>query len=117
MHALLTQLAAHRDWQPAAHGIPPGYLAALLRACRPVPAAPPPARAGPAPPGLAEPLTDRELEVLRLIAAGRSNQRIARELVVTLDTVKKHVSHILGKLGAANRTEAVTRARDLRVIP
>jgi LuxR family maltose regulon positive regulatory protein len=116
MHALLTQLAAHRG-QRTAHGITTGYLAALLRACRPVPAAPPPARAGPAPPGLAEPLTDREAEVLRLIAAGKSNQRIARELVVTLDTVKKHVSHVLGKLGAGNRTEAVTRARDLGVIP
>ena len=62
-------------------------------------------------PGLVEPLTSRELEVLRLLAAGRSNQAIAGELVVTLDTVKKHVSHILGKLGAANRTEAVARAR------
>jgi LuxR family transcriptional regulator, maltose regulon positive regulatory protein len=39
------------------------------------------------------------------------------ELVVTLDTVKKHVSHLLGKLGAANRTEAVTRARELSLIP
>ncbi len=68
-------------------------------------------------PGLPEPLTGRELDVLRLIAAGKSNQRIARELVVTLDTVKKHVSHVLDKLGAANRTEAVTRARELRVIP
>ena len=55
--------------------------------------------------------------MLRLIAAGKSSQRIAHELVVTLDTVKKHVSHVLGKLGAANRTEAVTRARDLGVIP
>jgi len=55
--------------------------------------------------------------VLRLIAAGKSNQRIAHELVVTLDTVKKHVSHVLGKLGAANRTQAVSRARDLGVIP
>ena len=62
-------------------------------------------------------LTERELEVLRLLAAGRSNQRIAHELVVTLDTVKKHVTHILGKLGAANRTEAVARARDLGLIP
>ena len=62
-------------------------------------------------------LTGRELDVLRLIAAGKSNQRIARELVVTLDTVKKHVSHVLGKLGAANRTEAVTRARQLGLIP
>ena len=54
--------------------------------------------------------------MLRLIAAGGSNQRIAHELVVTLDTVKKHVSHVLGKLGAANRTEAVTRARQLGLI-
>jgi len=89
----------------------------LLRASRPLSAAPSSRRAAAAPPGLAEPLTDREADVLRLIAAGKSNQRIARELVVTLDTVKKHVSHVLGKLGAANRTEAVTRARELGVIP
>ena len=66
---------------------------------------------------MAEPLTGRELEVLRLIAAGRSNQRIARELFVSLDTVKKHVTHVLGKLGAANRTEAAARARQLGLIP
>ena len=50
-------------------------------------------------------------------AAGTPNPRIAAELVVSLDTVKKHVSHLLGKLGAANRTEAVTRARQLGLIP
>ena len=55
--------------------------------------------------------------VLGLIAAGKSNQRIAHDLVVALDTVKKHVTHILGKLGAANRTEAVARARQLGLIP
>ena len=44
--------------------------------------------------------------MLRLLAAGRSNQRIAHNLVVALDTVKTHVTRILGKLGAANRTEA-----------
>ena len=44
--------------------------------------------------------------MLRLLAPGRSNQRIAHDLVVALDTVKKHVTHILGKLGATNRTEA-----------
>jgi hypothetical protein len=48
--------------------------------------------------------------VLRLLAAGRSNQRIAHDLVVALDTVKKHVTHVPGKLGATNRTEAVARA-------
>jgi DNA-binding CsgD family transcriptional regulator len=68
-------------------------------------------------PGLAEQLTARELEVLVLLAAGMPNPRIAEQLVVTLDTVKKHVSHLLGKLGAANRTEAVTRARQLGLIP
>ena len=52
-----------------------------------------------------------------MMAAGRSNQSIAGELVVTLDTVKKHVGHVLGKLGAANRTEAVARARELSLIP
>jgi LuxR family maltose regulon positive regulatory protein len=59
----------------------------------------------------------RELQVLAMLAGGRSNQAIAAELVVALDTVKKHVSHVLGKLGAANRTEAVARARELGLIP
>jgi len=56
------------------------------------------------------------MQVLRLLAAGTTNQAIARELVVTLDKVKKHVGHILAKLAAANRTEAVTRARQLGLI-
>jgi LuxR family transcriptional regulator, maltose regulon positive regulatory protein len=102
-------------------------FADLLRARLPGPAA---ARAGAqgvvpgagrgsvtAAPGLVEPLTSRELEVLEMLAAARSNQAIASQLVVTLDTVKKHVSHVLGKLGAANPTEAVARARELSLIP
>ena len=118
MRALLAQLsAARRGQQHAARRIDPGYLAALLRACGQADAAPPPRRAAAAPPGLAEPLTDRELDVLRLIAAGKSNQRIAHDLFVALDTVKTHVTHILGKLGAANRTEAAARARQLGLIP
>ena len=52
-----------------------------------------------------------------MLAAGRSNQAIASALVVTVDTVKKHVGHVLGKLGAVNRTEAVARARELDLIP
>jgi LuxR family transcriptional regulator, maltose regulon positive regulatory protein len=66
--------------------------------------------------GLVEPLIDRELEVLGLLAAGRRNRDIAAELVVTLETVKKHTSHIFDKLGAANRTEAVAHARRLGLI-
>ena len=67
--------------------------------------------------GLVEQLTSRELEVMAMLAAGKPNQAIARELVVTVDTVNKHVSHVLGKLGAENRTEAVARARALGLIP
>ena len=118
MRALLAQLSAALPRQQyAARGIDPGYLAALVRACDQADAVPPPRRTVAAPPGLVEPLTDRELEVLRLLAAGRSNQRIAHDLVVALDTVKKHVTHVLGKLGAANRTEAAARARQLGLIP
>jgi len=76
-------------------------------------------QAGKTPPavtGLIDPLTHRELEVVRLIAAGRRNNDIAQELVVTLETVKKHVSNILGKLGVSSRTQAVTRARELGLI-
>ena len=87
------------------------------RSCAPAAKQTPGRRRGDPPAGLAEPLTDRELEVLRLIAEGRSNQRIARDLVVALDTVKKHVTHVLAKLGAANRTEAAARARQLGLIP
>jgi len=118
MRTLLAQLPAARPGQrPVAHGIDPGYLAALVRACDPADAVPSRSLAVGAAPGLVEPLTGRELEVLRLLAAGKSNQRIAHDLVVALDTVKKHVTHVLGKLGAANRTEAVARARDLGLIP
>jgi LuxR family transcriptional regulator, maltose regulon positive regulatory protein len=102
MRALLTQLSAARSDRSPAH------LAAVLRASGP---------AGAAQPGLDEPLTDRELDVLRLVAAGKSNQRIAHDLVLALDTVKKHVTHVLRKLDAANRTEAAARARQLGLLP
>jgi DNA-binding NarL/FixJ family response regulator len=55
-------------------------------------------------------LTDREVEVLRLIAAGKSNQQIADELVISLYTVARHVSNVFVKTGAANRTEAAAFA-------
>ena len=65
---------------------------------------------------LVEPLTERELEVLRLVAAGRSNRQIAAELYLALGTVKAHVHAISGKLGAANRVEAIVRARALGLL-
>jgi ATP/maltotriose-dependent transcriptional regulator MalT len=67
-------------------------------------------------PKLVEPLTRRELEVLRLVAAGRSNRQIAGELYLALGTVKSHVHAIAGKLGAANRVEAIARARELGLL-
>jgi DNA-binding NarL/FixJ family response regulator len=63
-----------------------------------------------------EPLTPRELEVLRLLAAGRGNDEIARELVVAAGTVKAHTSSIYRKLDVDNRTRAVIRARELGLI-
>ena len=119
MAALLGALvAAQRAEQAAARGVPLGCLARVLRAFGEKPATPGAGRGAAAMvPGLVEQLTARELEVLALLAAGMPNPRIAEQLVVTLDTVKKHVSHLLGKLGAANRTEAVTRARQLGLVP
>ena len=119
MAALLGQLIAAQRAGQAAAGVPLGCLARLQRAFD-VGHTGPGSRSGTAPaavPGLVEQLTSRELEVLGMLAAGKSNQAIADQLVITLDTVKKHVSHLLGKLGAANRTEAVTRARELGLIP
>jgi LuxR family maltose regulon positive regulatory protein len=65
---------------------------------------------------LSEPLSERELEVLRLVAAGKSNREISGQLFVTVDTVKKHLTHIFGKLGVRSRTQAVARARELGLI-
>lgn len=61
-------------------------------------------------------LTAREVEVLRLLAGGAPNQRIADELTVSVGTVKAHISHILGKIGVGNRTAAVARARQLGLL-
>jgi len=65
---------------------------------------------------LVEPLTPRELEVLRLLADGASNDEIARRLIISLGTVKKHVANIFGKLAAQSRTQAVAQARALKLL-
>ena len=65
---------------------------------------------------LVEPLTPREREVLQLLSTGASNGEIARRLVVSVGTVKKHVSNICGKLGVQSRTQAIARARILHLL-
>jgi LuxR family transcriptional regulator, maltose regulon positive regulatory protein len=66
--------------------------------------------------GLQEALSERELEVLQLIAAGKSNRRIASELFVSVGTVETHINHIYRKLEVHSRTQALARARELNLI-
>jgi LuxR family maltose regulon positive regulatory protein len=66
---------------------------------------------------LIEPLSARELEVLALLAHGATNQQIADQLIISERTAKKHVTNILGKLDATNRTQAVARAREVGLLP
>jgi LuxR family maltose regulon positive regulatory protein len=83
----------------------------------PIPAAPPIEPAAPAPTStLPEPLSQRELDVLSLMADGHSNSEIAAHLVIAISTVKSHVNNIFSKLGVATRTQAIARARRLNLI-
>jgi LuxR family transcriptional regulator, maltose regulon positive regulatory protein len=68
-------------------------------------------------PAVVEPLSQREQEVLQLMAEGLSNQALADRLIISLATVKKHLSNIFGKLQATSRTEAIARARALGLLP
>jgi ATP/maltotriose-dependent transcriptional regulator MalT len=72
--------------------------------------------AGGTPLALSEPLSERELEVLALLASGRTNAEIARDLYVAVGTVKSHSGNIYRKLEASNRTEAVSRAREMNLL-
>ena len=105
--------------EAAAHGIMPDYVAKLLAAFEaekrktkdkpdlsPAPSVQP----------LSEPLSQRELEVLQLIAQGLSNREISERLFLALDTVKGHNRIIFGKLQVQRRTEAVARARELGLL-
>ena len=65
---------------------------------------------------LPDSLSEREQEVLRLIASGLSNAEIADQLVVSYSTVKKHVNHIYSKLGVKNRTQALLRAQSINLL-
>ena len=62
-------------------------------------------------------LTDRELQILELLAAGQANKEIARDLDVSPNTVKTHIANLFQKLEAERRTQAIQKARELRIIP
>ena len=95
-------------YQAKVRGIGPGYAAQLLAALGQASgSALPPAQM------LIEPLTPRELELLRLIEAGYTNEKIAAKLVISMPTVKRHISNIYAKLGANSRTQAVARGKEL----
>lgn len=80
----------------------------------PAPAPRKPLPAGP--PGLVEPLTEREMQVLRLLSLGLSNQTVADQLVISHATVKTHIRHIFEKLGVENRVEALNQAKELKLL-
>jgi LuxR family maltose regulon positive regulatory protein len=103
--------------QAASRGIAPEYVGKLLAAFDvsergSMEIARPHSRAQP----LVEPLSEREMEVLRLLATGLSNREIAEELVVTVGTVKWHLHNIYGKLGVRSRVQAVAQARELALL-
>lgn len=95
--------------EAAAHGVMPAYTGRLLGAFEQ------PLTAPSAQP-LVEPLSQRELEILQLIARGLSNQQISERLFLALSTVKGHNQNIFGKLGVQRRTEAVARAREMGLL-
>ncbi|MBN1138587.1 MAG: AAA family ATPase [Anaerolineae bacterium] len=96
----------------AARGIAPRYASRLLAAF-----GPPGEVVAKAPQPLVEPLTDRELEVLHMLAEDLSNREIGRRLFISLPTVKSHTRNIYGKLGVHNREEAVAQAQAMGILP
>jgi len=105
-------------YEALTRGIAPDYARRLLAAFpmpEPEQAGPPDTQAAQS--DLIEPLSERELEVLQLIAEGLTNPEIASRLFLSLHTIKAHARNIYGKLGVHNRTQAVARARALGVLP
>jgi LuxR family maltose regulon positive regulatory protein len=115
-HLLQELLDTQHDFEnnlpPVAVACIAQLLAAFAQQDKRTSSARPRASRPPQPPALVEPLTQREQEVLHLLAAGASNREIAAQLVISLATAKKHVSNLLGKLNAESRTQAIARARE-----
>jgi LuxR family maltose regulon positive regulatory protein len=108
----------YREWRVLEMGTCVPYIQKLLAALRtpgPLGEAPP-GTAGPVARGFVEPPSGRELDVLRLIAAGSTNQEIAAQLFIAESTVKRHISNLYGKLGVTHRTEVLIRARELGLL-
>jgi LuxR family maltose regulon positive regulatory protein len=112
MQMLLTQWLAHASAGPLRD-----YAVRLLSAFDAEPRPPAPQEKVPPTGDLVQQLSQRELEVLHLMALGRTNQEIARQLIISRGTVKAHTANIYRKLDVANRTEAVARARDFGILP
>jgi LuxR family maltose regulon positive regulatory protein len=104
-------------YQAIEHDLSPAYARRLLAAFPQTDWSPQPDRPVPATEELIEPLSDRELEVLRLIDQGLSNSEIAAKLVLSTGTVKVHTHNIFSKLGVNTRTQAVNKARALGLLP
>jgi LuxR family maltose regulon positive regulatory protein len=102
--------------QAARHGIAPAYVSRLLSALGDAQALGLMSTPSPTQP-LVEPLTERELEVLQLLAEGLSNREIGQRLYISLPTVKSHTRNIYGKLGVHSREQAVVQARALGILP
>ncbi len=117
MATLLSEVleAQQRSRLDPSNRVPAHYLRKLLAAIE-VEAAPIAAGRPRSSEQLPEPLSERELEVLALITAGKSNREIARKLFIEQSTVKTHIKNIYGKLDARSRTQAVSRARELDLI-
>jgi LuxR family maltose regulon positive regulatory protein len=98
--------------QAAASGIAPDYVAHLLAAFPEGASPPSPAASQP----LIEPLTERELAILRLMAANLSHREIAQELYLSVNTIKWHSTHIYSKLGVHRRADAIARAQELDIL-
>jgi len=105
--------------QAAARGMAPDYASRLLAAlgrAAPTVAAPVQRMQESSPSPLVEPLSERELDVLKLLAQGCVDKKIAETLVIARETVHKHLRNIYGKLDVHSRTEAIARARELGLL-